>query len=600
MKDSSVISSLGRPSIGHADMGFLTKLFGVADGIREAVRDSYAKRVLLAGPGWWRLWRVSLAVLLACLVGGTAFVYRFNTLGGSLGGFDNDHFLQLMRSDMLLQGEQPLRDFVDTELKGAWPSLGYAVPAWAQEIGGRNLLSEAYLTVGALAVAAALVFLLALEVSRRWPIALLVALLVIASGPKLYNYPKVLTLTLGALALRGVAGNPTTRRLALAAVATAVAVLYRHDYGVYLGVGIVAGLLARDAWAWRTIVRHVGVYAASTAALLLPSAVWIQFYQGIPTYLARAMETSRIEEARTHLSWPVFDGASLFGSLVPFMYYAYWLVLALAALTLVWRTTVATVRATPVERGVGCGLLAMGLMATLFLLRSNLPARFGDAIVPVALLGAWCVGATDILRASASRLLVALPASAVLVSMLGAVWVIGEVTRELDTSGLSDSRDKVVRRVAAVREELRSLPPTTWQGIEIRETFKAARYIAECTRPEDHLLVAGYAPEVSVLARRRFAAGQATVDRSYHTSEFDQRRALERLARQSVPIVLADYENFDETFVTDYPLLWEHVSMRYRRAGIITVDDEPRFIVFTDAARSPSGTDETLGLPCFR
>ena len=67
-----------------------------------------------------------------------------------------------------------------------------------------------------------------------------------------------------------------------------------------------------------------------------------------------------------------------------------------------------------------------------------------------------------------------------------------------------------------------------------------------------------------------------------------------------MPIVLADYKDFDETFVTDYPLLWEHVSMRYRRAGIISVDDEPAFIVFADAARSPSGTDETLGLPCFR
>ena len=545
---------------------------------------------------------MSLALLLACLVGLSAFTYRFNMLGGSLGGFDNDHYDILLRSEMVVRGEQPLRDFVDVELRGAWPALSYAVPAWAQRIGGRNMLSEAYLTVGALALSAALVFLLGLDLSRRWTIALLVAVLVIATGPKLYNYTKVLTLTMGALALRGAVGHPTVRRLSWAAAATAIAALFRHDYGVYVGVATIAGLLARDAWAWTTIARRVGTYASITTVLLLPSIAWIQFYQGIPSYLARNMEISRLEEARTHLQWPVFDGASLFSSdnLVPFMYYAFWLVLALGAGMLAWRTAGMAARATPVERGVGSGLLAMGLLVTMFFLRSNLPARFGDAIVPVALLGAWCVGATAALQVRRSRVLAALPATVLLVSMLGAIWIIGEVPSELYSSGLSRSREQVAYRTTAVREELRNLPPETWQGIEITETLKATRYVSECTRAEDHLMVAGYAPEVSVLARRPFAAGQSKVAFSFYKSDFDQRRALERLKSQSVPIVLADYEEFEEAFVTDYPLLWDYVSTHYHRAGIISVDEEPRHIVFADTRRSPSGTDEALGLPCFR
>ena len=48
-----------------------------------------------------------------------------------------------MRAEMLLRGQQPLRDFADAELRGAWPALSYAVPAWAQQIGGRTLLPEA-------------------------------------------------------------------------------------------------------------------------------------------------------------------------------------------------------------------------------------------------------------------------------------------------------------------------------------------------------------------------------------------------------------------------------------------------------------------------
>ena len=62
---------------------------------------------------------------------------------GSLGGFTNDQFAHLMRAEMMLRGQQPLRDFADAELRGAWPALSYAVPAWAQQIGGRTLLPEA-------------------------------------------------------------------------------------------------------------------------------------------------------------------------------------------------------------------------------------------------------------------------------------------------------------------------------------------------------------------------------------------------------------------------------------------------------------------------
>ena len=60
---------------------------------------------------WWRWWRVLFALLAAALIACVAFVYRFNPLGGTLGGFDNDHFTALMRTEMLFHGERPLRDF---------------------------------------------------------------------------------------------------------------------------------------------------------------------------------------------------------------------------------------------------------------------------------------------------------------------------------------------------------------------------------------------------------------------------------------------------------------------------------------------------------
>jgi hypothetical protein len=260
---------------------------------------------------WWRPWRVGIAGLVAMVVAACAFVYRFNTLGGTLGGFDNDHFIYLIRTDMLLEGEQPLRDFADAELRGAWPALTYAVSAWAQQLGGRNLLSEAYLTTGLLALAYAVVFLAALELSKRWFVALLAVAGAVATAPKLYNYQKVLVLALGVWALRAVVLRPSVARLAAAAAVTAVATLFRHDYGIYVAAGIVAALVAGNAGRWCAGARHVATYAAFTGVCLLPSLAWVHYYEGLREYVASSSASVTVERARTELTLPVFDSATL-------------------------------------------------------------------------------------------------------------------------------------------------------------------------------------------------------------------------------------------------------------------------------------------------
>jgi len=74
------------------------------------------------------------------------FFYRFNALGGSFGGFDNDHFLQLALAKQVEAGAQPLRDFSDA-VSGGWPSLTYEFSALAQRWMGDSFQSEAALTV---------------------------------------------------------------------------------------------------------------------------------------------------------------------------------------------------------------------------------------------------------------------------------------------------------------------------------------------------------------------------------------------------------------------------------------------------------------------
>jgi hypothetical protein len=113
-------------------------------------------------------------------------------------------------------------------------------------------------------------------------------------------------------------------------------------------------------------------------------------------------------------------------------------------------------------------------------------------------------------------------------------------------------------------------------------------------------MVLGRLHEIPVYSRRLFAAGQPLFELSLFLSEDEQRRAVTRLQRQSVPIIVADAEDFEDGFVTDYPMVAQYVRDHYRDAGIIAVDGEPRLKVLVQAARQPVRSHPVFDLPCFR
>jgi hypothetical protein len=540
------------------------------------------------------------AIAVALLIAAVSFAYRFNTLGGTLGGFDNDEFAHLLRTEVLLKGELPLRDFADAELRGAWPQLSYMVPAWAQQAWGRTLLAEGYLTAGALALAYAVVFLVALDVSRiGWLAALLAAVFAVLTTPKLYNYPKVLALALGAAAIRLALRNLSPVRLAIAAAITAMAALFRHDYGAYLALAMTIGIVAHDAGEWRVAAKHAGMFLACTAVFLLPGLVWVQTYQGLVPYLMTSLHTSGIESSRTTLRFPVIDVSMPFGetSLVAFTYYAFWLAPVVALVMLAIRARAG--RATPVERGTVAALVALALAVNVFFLRSNLAARFGDAVVPVAILAAWMAG-TSSDRASRPARIVgwAAPAALLVALTVSAYFYVGART-DLVNSGVTTSLAETRVHFHEAQALLRQQPPASWADDEGDGRLRAARYLAECTGPDDRVLVAAYAPEVMVFAHRAFAGGQPTVSLGLYVSDVEQKRTLARLQEQSVPVVLVT-KDYEDTFAGDYPLLARHLADRYREAGVISASDGGGFRVLVETNRPPRGSDPVSGLPCFR
>src|SRR5436190_14552899 len=80
-------------------------------------------------------------------------LYRFGTLGGALGGFDDDHSMQLAYARQIEAGERPGRDFLGVSLQGVWPPVGFLASAAAQRWLGETLRAEGVLTAGAMGIA---------------------------------------------------------------------------------------------------------------------------------------------------------------------------------------------------------------------------------------------------------------------------------------------------------------------------------------------------------------------------------------------------------------------------------------------------------------
>ena len=169
-------------------------------------------------------------VALCCGVFLTAFLYRFDSLGGSLGGFSNDEFGYLARARQIQAGDVPFRDFNDP----GWFLTDYA-SAGAQWLGGYNLRSQALLTIGMLSIAAVLTFLLAWRAAGSLLAALVAVAIQIALDPRHYNYPKLVLYAAAITAAWAYVDRPTHVRLAALGAIVGIGFLFRHDHLVYLG-----------------------------------------------------------------------------------------------------------------------------------------------------------------------------------------------------------------------------------------------------------------------------------------------------------------------------------------------------------------------------
>ncbi len=558
-------------------------------------------------------------LLLAVLVGVVTALYRFNTLGGTFGGFDNDHFVPFAYAKQVQAGERVLQEFDGLGLQGAWPSLTYELSALAQAQLGDNLRSESLLTVTAVGLAAATTLLAtSLLAPTGWALAATVMSALVA--PTLYNYPKVLALSIATLLIALYARRPSRTLVVCGAVLTAGAFLFRHDLAVYLAVGLLLG--------YATTVdrkRAAGdalIYGGLTLALLTPSLWYVQRHEGLVQYVQDGLDLSRREARRTDLEqWPHFQRPTAPGVIaffdveqngVAWLHYLARVLPWLVALT-AWRggrdrPTVhgvaahgAAVRGAAVQ-GAVMAIAGMAIVAVPLLVRGNVAVRLGDVgpllavVVAVACDGLAGRARQRVGIGRALRLALLVP---LLVGTALSVRTVGVVPSQLGVSRLLRGPERVRVRTADVWRELGVLPGAFLTRPTDSPPLLVAQYLNQCTQPSDRVIGMTYEPELMPLAGRLFGGGRLSIIPDYALHEHQQRRVVDRWRRQRVPLVLVEFEEFYDPSSSVAPLVRDYLLAHYRAAGRIGLGPNRSLRVFVARDR-PVVSRRGDGLPCLR
>jgi hypothetical protein len=566
---------------------------------------------------WTAVVQTTVSALLAAALFAFSFIFRFNDPGGSFAGLTDDHFFYAVRGWQILFGDLPVRDFVD---HGA--PLHYYVAAAVQAIGGRGTLSELVFCALALSAGAAATCLLAARASGSLAVGALAGLAQILLEPRFYNYPKIVVYAAAIPALWAFADRPTAFRRFLVAAVIAVGFLFRHDHGVFV-TGSMAVLVALlRGIPWRQRLRHIAVCGALALALLAPYLVFVQVNGGLAPYLSQAFAWAAHDRQRAGVEWPSLWGESvgdaqsagvvalLRENRVAWLYYVELAIPLLALVVLASTPGVARSGWPQAQAKIGA-VAVLGMLLNAGFLRSPLEARLADPSVPHLVALAWLCGLTGRLlfrrepfwRWPPRRMAAVAGLLLLAVAMAGVVGVTltAGLGARLRNAALTEGIDLAQVRAERVREALGATwPLEAWVSREQPGVLRLTYYLRDCTSPGDRVLVQDYLPQVIALAQRGFAGGHADLRPGFFETPEAQRLVIERLRRQSVPVVVLGGADDYGAFRFSFPIVAAYLDERYEVIGDRALDDRFAVTVLASRSAAPTGRYAPLDLPCFR
>ena len=350
---------------------------------------------------------------------------------------------------------------------------------------------------------------------------------------------------------------------------TVIGFLFRHDHGVFVALAMDGADAVDERAAWAERVRHWSIYGLLVVALMAPYLLFIQWNGGAGLVFPSGVGVGGARDRdRAPVVWPGLfdnpDGVSEHaeaGSLVAavrdngvaWMYYIE-ILLPFFALFVLAASRDGFRPEWPHARAKLAMVAVLGAVLDAGFLRSPLEARLADPSVPLVILVAWLLVAVPrILRSDASLQ----PRRCALSSgRCGCGAAAGAVDRgavdrarerrflqRLDKAAMTERFGKAFERVEhIVGTAARSTGTSaSWASRPDRpDLITLSLYVNACTAPTDRVLVQAYMPQVLALARRAFAGGHADLRPGFFETEDAQRLTLERLQRQSVPLILLE------------------------------------------------------------
>ena len=520
----------------------------------------------------------------ALAAGALAFVYRVLILRD----LTNDHYMHLAWAQQLLFGQVPGRDFVDPGMP-----LMYSLSALVQRL-WPGPFSEGILTCALMAVAAAATLAVTAELSGSLIIASVATVGEIALEPRLYSYPKILVPAVALLLIQHYVRRPSRTRLVWLAAWTGIAVLLRHDLGVYAAAGVGACLVAVHVSDRRRMSRALVEYALALIVLMLPYVAFVEWSEGLFEHLHVAVEFAKGEAHQRFLSPPGFDFWSNQAGLAAwnntdaavFLFYAAHL-LALVSIVLLARRRFSS----PEQRPVAIAGVAMLLLYLTVVLRHPIDSRIQDVGALLAIMGGWVVAQS--IRDGV------VPATAVLTvaaASLVNVWMLGGLAGRLKDTRIGDGPSAMERQLASVKESGTRWP---WERFwPAGELPPAVRYLNACTTRDDTVLLTWAAPEYYFFAQRKFGAGHALfLPPDAFTTPHDREKMLAQMNRERIPIVLIN-ETRRQEFAKAYPEVDRYISDQYMPAGGFDIREGSHVTVSVGRKFKANGTYAAEGWPC--
>ena len=235
-------------------------------------------------------WFNRAAIVTAVVAFFGAAIWRVLTFSG----FQNDHYVHLARAQQVILGDLPVRDFVDPGMP-----LMYLASAAAWAIAGGTPGTELLLVATGFGIGAACTALVVHRLTGSVVLAVSAAIVEIVIAPRTYSYPKVMLYAAAACAIVAVVEKPSRVRICLAAMIAAIAFLFRHDHGLYIGVATLIAVAFGSATAgWNAVSKRSALLVGAAALLVAPWIGFVAYYQGLTDYISSGLEFSRAETER--------------------------------------------------------------------------------------------------------------------------------------------------------------------------------------------------------------------------------------------------------------------------------------------------------------